>query len=292
MKLKDVLTRIFGQIGVIVLVGKWKVGKTDFSLWIAEKLLKWNIVKKIASNIKTNHPDITFITNIQDLRRWLFADTTRKLFILDEVTVHLPRRRAMTRQNISALQILPEISKAKATLLLITHSLRAIDQAFLDETWLRAIIYKVGLKPNKEKTRYAIHHARIVSPLLPEGEVIIKNIPPTNIDFDPYAVAPFTVYPEKRAFSNPELQILWEWAVNKKPCRELGLHHQQLNRIVRRFVKFVLQKTEIFSNSQKNSSHHVSHDELRRGDYSGNSNFNIHNNIKYNERGEENEKGG
>jgi len=37
------------------------------------------------------------------------------------------------------------------------------------------------------------------------------------------------------------LEILWEWAVNNKTIHKLGLHPMQLHRIVKRFVKQILE---------------------------------------------------
>lgn len=35
-------------------------------------------------------------------------------------------------------------------------------------------------------------------------------------------------------------KVLWDWAVNEKTAKDLDKHPQQINRIVRRFVKEVL----------------------------------------------------
>ena len=247
---REVISTIFGTMGVVILTGRpsWKSGKTDFALLITECLLKWGVVKKAASNIRTEDERVKFIDNLIDLKRWLFADKERKIFILDEATSHLARRRAMTRQNITALSIIPEISKARAVLLLVTHSLQAIDQAFLSKNWCRAVIFKLTSKPlNKERTRFKVHQAIIVSDLIPGGEAYFDEIPPTSIKFDPYEIAPFTLTPAKRKFRSAELQALWNWAVEGQTWREQGLHQEQARRILRRFIRYVLTETEIFS---------------------------------------------
>jgi len=281
---RQVISTIFGTMGVVILTGRpaWKSGKTDFALLIAECLLKWGIVKKVGSNIRTEDSRITFIDNLVDLKRWLFKDKERKLFILDEATSHLARRRAMTRQNITALSIIPEISKARATLLLVTHSLQAIDQAFLSKNWCRAVIFKLASKPkNRERTKFAVHQAIIVSDLISGGEAYFEEIPPTSIPFDPYEIAPFTLTPAKRKFRSAELQALWNWAVEGQTWREQGLHQEQARRILKRFIRYVLTETEIFSEQSDFPPVVTRHTRLRE-DYSPN-------NHSLNLRGEENE---
>jgi hypothetical protein len=224
---------------MILIVGDWKTGKTDFSLLLAERMLKLGIVQKVASNIETKGDNtITFISDLPTLKDWLYGDRTRKLYIFDEAGLHVHRRRSMSAKNIAILTLMPEISKAHARLILILHNLEALDKELTSTVWCKGLIEK----DNK-------YHARFISftkPLLNEEfSMEFYPVPRTNIPFDPYAIAPFKLTRPTQiplSLKDKELQILWEWSVNNKSVVQLGLHPQQLNRIVRPFVKKVLQE--------------------------------------------------
>ncbi|MEM5867576.1 MAG: hypothetical protein QXG39_06620, partial [Candidatus Aenigmatarchaeota archaeon] len=96
----QILKRIFSVPTMVLIVGDWKTGKTDFALLIAERLLELEIVKKVASNIETKDPRITFISSLERLKQWLHMDKIRKLYILDEAGVHIPRRTPMKEKNV------------------------------------------------------------------------------------------------------------------------------------------------------------------------------------------------
>lgn len=221
----------------VLIVGDWKTGKTDTALLIAERLLELGFVDKVASNIDCKgDPRVEWIYDLPTLREWLYEDRRRKLYILDEVQEHFHRRRATSKKNVALVTLLPEISKAKAYLIGCTHNPASADNELLSPVWLKGLIQKVSKK-------FAIVSSE-PKILPPSGIKRWKNLPRTNIPFDPYDVAPFklnrpTPIPER--LKDKELQILWEWAVNKKPVRELGLHQMQLNRLVRKFVAQVLQ---------------------------------------------------
>lgn len=222
---------------MILIVGDWKTGKTDFSLLLAERMLKLGIVSKVASNIETKGNSITFISDLPTLREWLYGDNIRKLYIFDEAGLHVHRRRSMSAKNIAVVTLMPEISKARARLIMILHNLEGFDKELTSTVWCKGLIEK----DNK-------YHARFISftKPLPNGEFSMEffPVPKTNIPFDPYALAPFKLTRPTQipsTLKDKERQILWEWAVNNKPVHQLGLHPQQFNRIVRPFVKKVLQ---------------------------------------------------
>jgi hypothetical protein len=239
----QILKRIFSIPVMALVVGDWKTGKTDFALLIAERLLELGIVKKVASNIETKDPRIEFVSSLEKLKHWLYMDKMRKLYILDEAGVHIPRRTPMKEKNVKAIQLLPEISKAHAKLIIVTQDPDGIDSQFLSPVWLKAMFVKDSLK-----------NARLISDFF--GEPIrINDIPKTSISFDPYAIAPFTL---DEPFSVPEwvmkddsYKLLWEYAVNNKSIDQLKVHPMKMNRLVRQFIRHVLTSNQDrFTSSQ------------------------------------------
>ena len=232
----QILKRIFSIPVMALVVGDWKTGKTDFALLIAERLLELGIVKKVASNIETKDPRIEFVSSLEKLKHWLYMDKMRKLYILDEAGVHIPRRTPMKEKNVKAIQLLPEISKAHAKLIIVTQDPDGIDSQFLNPVWLKAMFVKDSLK-----------NARLISDFF-ETTIILRDIPPTTIKFDPYAIAPFTL---NESIKIPEwimkddtYKLLWEYAVNNKTMEQLNVHRMQMNRLIRRFIKDVLMSNQ------------------------------------------------
>jgi hypothetical protein len=239
----QILKRIFSIPVMALVVGDWKTGKTDFALLIAERLLELGIVKKVASNIETNDPRIEFVSSLEKLKYWLHMDKIRKLYILDEAGVHVPRRTPMKEKNVKAIQLLPEISKAHAKLIIVTQDPDGIDSQFLNPVWLKAMFVKDSLK-----------NARLISDFF-ESVITLRDIPPTSIKFDPYAIAPFTL---DEPFNVPEwvmkddsYKLLWEYAVNNKSIDQLKVHPMKMNRLVRQFIRYVLTSNQDrFTSSQ------------------------------------------
>lgn len=230
MKLKEALRILFQKSSVVFITGEWKSGKTDFALFLAQLLLRLGLIKKIATNIRTDNPAFTFIDNYPALKKWLYADHEPKLVILDEAAIHVHKRRAMSKLNVMLLKLLPEISKSRARLIFITHSLNVIDSGLLDPIWYRGEIQKITLKT-----------AVIRSPLLPGGEMHLFNIPRTTVKFDPYEFAPFKLEPEKSPFGQETLTILWRYAQGES-AKKIGIHHEKLRRLIRKFLKIQLVK--------------------------------------------------
>jgi len=235
------LVKLFGFPSLVNIGGPWKTGKTDLALLIAETLLSLNqrgihsredaLPSKVASNIETEDKRVEFVPSLEELRYWLHGDNRVKLFILDEANVHAPRRRAMSTKNVEIIKILPEVSKAHARMIVVGQELEKIDSELMNPTWCRAVFYKRRLK-----------NATLISSLFSK-ERHFKNLPPTTIPFDPYRIAPFTERPLNRAislFKDEEMSKLWAWC-NGTPTRNLGMHNMELNRMVRAFVKRILE---------------------------------------------------
>lgn len=228
-----ILHKLFNYPSVVLIGGTWKSGKTDFALKISNDLKNLDykgkkLINEVASNIETfgHYPKISDLISI---RQWLYGSNKRKLYIMDEASEHLPSRRAMSGKNVGFIQLIPEISKAHARMIVVGHQLLKIDSVLLDEVWCRGAFIKLELKK-----------AQLISHLLPQPYVF-RNIPATTIKFDPYAIAPFTEQPEGSIlFKDADKQLLWDYA-NGKTYKELGLHPMKMSRLLRKYVKSTLE---------------------------------------------------
>ena len=242
-KLQYCLEKIFGEVGVTLITqiskrkGIWKLGKTDISLYLSQLLLKYGIVSEVASNINTfgHYPQIA---DLISLRSWLHKVSqyggkdhrTVKLYILDELNVHAPRRRAMSRKNIGILQIIPEISKARARLILIGHEILKMDKDLTSFGIVRGLFIKKSLKS-----------VELISHLL-RKKYVFNDVPRTTIRFDPYETAPFTMSPlSEIMFNDEDLQKFYKWAKGGT-WREFFKNPNECNRFVRRISLRLLQK--------------------------------------------------
>jgi hypothetical protein len=233
---------------MVLIGGIWKSGKTDFALKISEDLKHIpykvtendpdkKLIEQVASNIETfgTYP---LISDLISLRQWLYDSPKRKLYILDEASEHLSSRRSMSSKNVGFVELIPEISKAHGRLIVIGHQLLRVDSTLRDETYCRGAFIKLTLKK-----------AQLISPIL-NHTYQFNNILPTNVKFDPYAIAPFTEKPQGSIFfKDSDRQLLWNW-VNGKSIKELGVHPMQLNRIVRKYIANSLENEPHLSHTQ------------------------------------------
>jgi hypothetical protein len=230
------LHKLFDYPSIVLIGGRWKTGKTDFALFIAETLLKLpfgqgggTMISEVASNIKTNNPNFKYIYDLVSLRNWLYETKCRKLYIFDEASEHLPSRRAMTTKTVSFIQLIPEISKAHARMIVIGHQLLTIDKTFLDDVWCRGVFLKIQLKKAQLFSSLLIH------------PYVFSNIPRTSISFDPYAIAPFQETASgSLIFKEEDKQLVWRW-LNGETYKELGLHNMTLHRKVQKLLRFYME---------------------------------------------------
>jgi len=216
---------------VTLLIGEWKSGKTDFALYLAETLLKKGIVKKVASNIKTKSNLIEYIDNVPHLNAWMHYDHQSKLYIFDEGGRHLHKRRSMSKKNVEIVSLLPEISKGRCKWLVLYQNPNAIDgELNQNSPYCRGTIYKINRKT-----------AKFISPHLPGSKkaYVIRNIPRTSIPFDQWDQASMNEVNTlpNMYYNDVDKNILWKWIFEKKSTKALGLHPQQMNRIIRRYIE-------------------------------------------------------
>ena len=197
---------------VTVVTGEWKTGKTDTSLYIAfdELKEKLGIIKKIGTNIKVFKDEkftelddrIAYIDNFVDLEMFLFQDKKPKVFIFDEAIKSAPSRKAMSQINTKWLDYVPELSKAKCHLIVVTQSKNYMEKLFLDPIFVRAEWRKIN------KTTV------ILTILKPTIEIhTFHDVPGTSLKFDPYRQAIWRMHPEKKMENLPfEVKIAFDYA--------------------------------------------------------------------------------
>lgn len=217
------LRKLFSYPSMVLIGGAWKTGKTDFSLKISQDLIILGLIHECASNIETfgHYP---LISDLVSLRQWLYKDNRRKLYIFDEASEHLDSRRAMSSKNVGFINLIPQISKAHAKMIVVGHQLMRVDKTLLDDTYCRGVFIKTELKS-----------AKLLSHLL-SHPYTFRNLPPTTVKFDPYAIAPFLEKPIGQVyFKDEDKQLLWKWA-NGQSYKDLGVHAMQLHRKLQKFV--------------------------------------------------------
>jgi len=226
---KYCLKKLFGAVGIVLITqysnkrGAWKLGKTDLGLYISECLLELGLVSEVATNINT-FGHYTQVADLVTLRSWLFRNRFRKLYIFDELNVHAPRRRAMTNKNISILQIIPEISKARCVMIGIGQDIIGVDKDLTKDIWTRGLFIKRSRKIVELK-----------SLLLQKPSYKWENFPRTNIKFDPYETAPFMEKPAlEKLIKDEDLRNLALWAKGELHYKDLFDHPQKFHRWLKR----------------------------------------------------------
>lgn len=232
--IKYLFTR--GTSAFLIVFGRRETGKTDFSLHIAETLWTEGIIKQFATNIKIYDAPfpIQRIDNLDDLRLWSQNTSGKKLWIFDEFGKAMRRRSPMSSLNVKLIDDFQVLRKHKLSTLAVTVNEKYVDNVALGED----ILDGAFLKPNYSNPKVALY-----VDYLEDFTRRIENIPATTIRFDTWDVATFKEHgvDQKPVFKDRDLDVCWEWA-HGKTAKALGLHSMQLNRILRKFVKEVMER--------------------------------------------------
>jgi len=225
---------------VILMLGDWRMGKTDTSLLIAYLAKKWGLIQKIGSNIWTfNNPEVAYIVNTGSLRKWLHGDKLTKLFIFDEGLKHAYRRKAMSQMNVDIItEILPEISKGHGRMI-VCSQIGKLDTDLIHPAFCRAIFIKKSKKLMVARSK----HFR--------GERTFKNLPKSPIRFDPDRLAPFVSMKVSKKLDSKEMGLIYEiaekytkdWSMTQIK-KELGLHQEEVRRHIRKALKWFVEHYE------------------------------------------------
>lgn len=237
-KPKEILSNLFHSrpSTCLLIMGRRDTGKTDMSLLIAETIYNKGILDHIATNIKIHNAsfEIEPINYLDDLQAWCKEVKGKKLYILDEAGKSVRRRTPMSKLNIQFIDNLQILRKYKLSLILIAPNERYLDSVTLGSDVLDAQI----IKPYYKNRKVALYED-----LLENYKIWFSNIPATSINFDTWDIAPFgKSNPEmKFRFKEGEKQLIWEW-VNGKTYRELGVHNMKINRLLKKYLKPIMEK--------------------------------------------------
>lgn len=261
------LKRIYGTpASVTVIEGAWKTGKTDFALFLAERLKEYGVINRIASNVQcfktkrrkeTDDSRVLYIDNFVEQRMWMFT-RYRKVFIYDEAIKSSPSRRAMSRMNTEWQKVVPELSKGRMHLIVITQLEEITEKTFLHRVFKRAHWKKVQLAKTHSQFRKMVKLRSVYSPYT----ITFRSLPPTSIPFDPYRSATWKMEPDIDALSGIpfEIQILFEFcdgtssdALVKK--YEQFRYRYEVLRTVRKGGQMLKDKYQVSSVKRRINSH-------------------------------------
>jgi len=227
------LDQVLQRDGFIIYIGGAKEkGKTDFSLWLAEYCYLRKFRTKIATNIETESYMIEKqITNLPDLKVWL-QESKKKLFILDEAGLSIPKLRFMSSMNIEITKILQMIRHYDAGFIGVAPSTKNIDSLFMDTDILDAQVKKLS------KT------LALVKDYLQNESYFLEDISRTSINFNSKHIAIFNM--EKEAILT-ELPLCCQVAVTyssngnmKATGKAFNLEAEEIKRLLVKHIKHTL----------------------------------------------------
>ncbi len=230
------LSYLWRNPSLILMLGDWRTGKTDTSLLLAYLGLKWGLIQKVASNIYTyNNPMVKYIISMGGLKRWIHGDKSTKLFIFDEALSHLPQRRAMSKKNVDMNAFIAELSKGHGRMIFCAQTSK-VESTLKDSAFLRAVFYKIG----KKVMRCSSHLFETIE---------FGGIPKSPISFDKDRLAEFSEI-EGLAISDlaPSMKVAIMYAQGLSMTaigKKLGMFDTQVKRDIQKVLKAFIDKQQI-----------------------------------------------
>lgn len=229
------LKTLFKYPIVILMVGDWRMGKTDTSLLIGYLAKKWGLIDKIGANIWTfNNPEVEYIITLGKLKKWLHADKSTKLFIFDEGLAHIPRRTAMSHKNIEMLKLLAELSKGHARMI-ICSQIAKLDSDILNPAFTRALFIKRSKKVMECRSKHFSSRT-------------FYNLPRSPIRFDPDRLAPFIDTDVSKAVDKEVMGLTYEIAQlyskgysMTQIKKDKEMHQETVKREIRKALKWFVE---------------------------------------------------
>lgn len=166
----------------------WKTGKSDWGLKLTEFTKQLGIIREFAGNIETKDSEIKFIQDFPNFDFWMLQNHTPKMFLYDEAIESSPKRSAMSSLNVGWVRRIPQLSKGHCHLIVIAQTAELADSIFQFPTFYRGTWIKLNLKT-----------LVLRAPWL-DKQTLWKNVPRTNINFDPYQGATFKMEGSSMAF--------------------------------------------------------------------------------------------
>lgn len=214
---ESVLRRIYGgPASVTTVKGPWKTGKTDFAIHLTEELKRLGLIYVAGANIQCfkdsgcedlDESQIRYIDNFVSLETWMFSGN-RKAFVYDEAITSTPSRRAMSGMNTEWLKVIPELSKGRMHLIVVTQEESITEKVFFNPTFHVASWEKIQLSSHNPQFRKMVklRASKVISKPL-----IFKNLPPTKIIFDPFRSATWRMAPQETDIMDDDLRILFDY---------------------------------------------------------------------------------
>jgi hypothetical protein len=211
------LRKIYGGAASVTTVsGEWKTGKTDFALHLTEECKRLDLISRAAANIRCfkdkdctipSEEEVTYIDNFAQFGSWLFSGY-RKAFLYDEAITSTPSRRAMSQLNTEWLKFIPELSKGRCHLLVITQEESITEKVFFHPTFHVASWEKIALNRKHPQFRRMV---RLRGKEFPKP-FVFRNLPATKIIFDPYRSASWQMTPDTLdSLTDDDLKICFDY---------------------------------------------------------------------------------
>ena len=238
-----ILKRIFEHEAIIIIVkGFWKHGKTNVALKLMEDCLEIGIIQIGATNIRIKESDkIRFIEDMPSLKEFHYDDSINpkhKMYIFDEAGKLALRRSAMSKENREWMKFIPELSKGRMKLVVVTQQEFMTDSIFTETEFTRAVF----TASKHEKYGYSIG---IESELLDTSLIYIQKFPKCKIKYMPYGSAEF--YLERKQTTKHEFlccEIARLYGVNDTSstiiANQKKITRKQVTRLIKRHIRHTL----------------------------------------------------
>lgn len=243
MNYRQLLKKIFDHEAIIVIIkGYWKTGKTNVGLRLIEDLIEIGIISIAGTNIKIQSNEfLKYIEDFPALRRFHYDDPIKpksKVFVFDEAGKLAVRRGAMRKMNVEFMKFIPELSKGKMKLIVITQSENLTDSIFTETEFTKATI-------TTHKTREFGYSISVMSELLDRPMYFINRFPKTNIQYSPYESAEFFLEPrflEKRNLLCCVVSRMYavEGLSSTKIANRLGYSRDKVIRLIKMHIRHTL----------------------------------------------------
>ena len=211
------LRKIYGgPASVTTVKGPWKTGKTDFAIHLTEELKRLGLIYTAGANIQCfkdnncesqDESEIKYIDNFVSLESWMFSGN-RKAMLYDEAITSTPSRRAMSEMNTHWLKIIPELSKGRMHLIVVTQEESITEKVFFHPTFHVASWEKIQLSRHNPQFRKMVKLR--ASKFIPKP-IIFRNLPPAKIIFDPFRSATWRMAPQEMDIMDDDLRILFDY---------------------------------------------------------------------------------
>lgn len=243
---------------VTIVKGEWKTGKTDFALHLVEECKRLDLISRAGSNIQCfkdqqckdlDNSVVQFMDNFVALNSWMYSGY-RKMFLYDEAIKHSPSRRAMSMLNTKWLEVIPELSKGRCHLVVITQEEDYTEKSFLHPTFVRARWEKINLSQQHPQFRKKV---KLYSKLLSwPHQVTFQNIPATGIHFDPMLSAKWGMHPEIDTLQNLtiEMQVAYDYAMGLSSDKIVEKYpevkdRKGATRMIRKALQVLMEKWQV-----------------------------------------------